>query len=111
MEEGKKESPGQGHAVNGLAAARHESTAARPTGEQGEDRTSQPEQADPPSPEPTKASGETTEDESDGGPERRHTDLKTTLARFKTRLAGHLADPNGTSHDPATAPERGRRAL
>ncbi|MBF9688033.1 hypothetical protein [Bifidobacterium dentium] len=111
MEEGKKESPAQEHAVNGLAAARHESTAARPTGEQGEDRTSQPEQAGPPSPEPTKASGETTEDESDGGPERRHTDLKTTLARFKTRLAGHLADPNGTSHDPATAPERGRRAL
>ena len=111
MEEGKKESPAQEHAVNGIAAARHESTAARPTGEQGEDRTSQPEQAGPPSPEPTKASGETTEDESDGGPERRCIDLKTTLARFRTRLAGHLADPNGTRHDPATAPERGRRAL
>ncbi|WP_428859653.1 hypothetical protein AB4920_09715 [Bifidobacterium dentium] len=96
--------------MNGLAAARHESTTARPAGEQGEGRTSRSKQVSSPSPEPTKASGETTEDESDGGPEGRRTDLKTTLARFKTRLVGHLADPNGTSHDPATAPERGRRA-
>lgn len=54
--------------------------------------------------------GGTTEDESDGEPERRCTDLKTTFAPFKTGLVGHLADPNGTSHDPATASERSRRA-
>ena len=110
-EENERENPGREHAENSLAAARHESTTERPKGEQGEERTGRPEQAGPPSPEPTKAAGGTTEPETDGGPERRRIDLKTTLARFKTRLVGHLAELNDTSHDPATAPERDRRAL